>query len=242
MPPPMIAVITGGTLAHIRPHLALCAPAYGQVGSVIAARLRAAPALAGWEIHRIPMRMAGRPGPATRRMLAALGCPASPETNADVAALLRGLLAAPHTRAVVMAAAICDFEPEDLVVRGEDDAEEQSAAFGKSAPRLHHARSATIALRPSEKLLTMVKAMRPDVALVSFKTTAGQSVEEMAARASQSLRASGSDVVLANDLHTRRNLLVYADGSRQIAPSRRAAIALLCGTLAGRLCPPLGQE
>lgn len=221
------------------PHFAICAPAYGQVGRRItrqlAKHIARQPNLAAWSTHLIPTKMAGRPAPKVRRQLAELGYTGNLETNADLHSLAHCLLESPSTGCIVMAAAICDFEPDAMQVHADWVEASQTSAFGKDQPRLHHAQLVTLRLRSSEKIVASIKAQRPDILLVSFKTTAGCSQRELARQAAENAQKTASDLVFANDLHTRQNLVVQPDGQYRLGASRSEALAWLCASIAERL-------
>lgn len=263
-----IYVVTGGTMVHVRPHFSLCAPAYGQVGAEIydglEARLARRQPAADLEVHLVRTRMAGSTPAATAAHLQALGVPTAPETNAELKTLVQGITARPETVALVMAAAVCDFEPVELRVEpsgiaGHETSREgmgthagshrkllaagetgtkTSTTFGKSQPRLHHIDTATLTLRPTEKLVDLVKVDRPEVCLVTFKTTAGVSESELVAQATHNLHRSRSDLVFANDIQTRLNLVLTASGGRLQGPDRQATVGLLCDRLLSTLLKP----
>lgn len=236
---PNIYIITGGTMVHIRPHFALCAPAYGQVGHQIAdllrQRLATHPLLAPWRVVLIPTKMAGLASEEVSQQLAALGIPALPETNGDVQALVHTLLADPTTSCLVMAAAICDFEPVLMQVNDAQGESIPTEAFGKDQPRLHHAESVTLTLSPSEKILGAIKPHRPDVTLISFKTTAGRTQQEMVRQALENAQKTRSDLVFANDVQTHQNLVVQLDGQYQVGATRQEALGWLCDGIIAHL-------
>jgi len=87
--------ISGGTLVHVAPHFALCAPAYGSVGSLITDTLRRIRSqekgdyLDYW-FHDIKTKMAG----------GASGL----ETNEDLHKYIQGLIADPDTKCIIQPA------------------------------------------------------------------------------------------------------------------------------------------
>lgn len=203
-----IHVIGGGTVSHVRSHLALCAPAYGGTARAVAGRFAAAGLPP--ELHLT--RMAD---PASRL-----------ETNADVAALVARLVADPATRLIVMNAALCDF-----------DGSIGGVPSGRHARRLKTREGAkAIDIVPADKVIGRIRAARPDVVVVGFKTTTEATADEQHAAALNQIAESGVDLVFANDTVTRRNLVVAADG-RRLADSfdRDAVLDALVGAAAARL-------
>lgn len=179
----MIHIFGGGTVNYVRSHFALCAPAYGKTARQLEA-LFLQQGIAPEDLKLELTRMAD----ATSAM----------ETNADVALRLEALLAAPSTKVIIFNVALCDYE-------GTID----GVPSGKHAQRLSSRDgSALLLLRPAEKLLAKVKAVRPDITLVGFKTTAGDDIAGQYGKAARQVAETGADWVFANDTVTRKNLLV----------------------------------
>ncbi|KVP96423.1 hypothetical protein WJ97_11070 [Burkholderia ubonensis] len=190
-----IHIFGGGTVQHVRNHMALCAPAYGQTARHLFELL-------GPDVARLHLtRMADYQS--------------SMETNEDVAARLHDVLADPTTRAVVFNVALCDYAGQIGEIPS-----------GKYAQRLSSREGAlALSLTPTPKLLKLVKASRPDVTLVGFKTTAGGSSDAQLKASVRQLEETGADVVFANDTVTRNNMLVMPTGLR--SGSRETMLASL---------------
>lgn len=118
-------------------------------------------------------------------------------TNADVEKYIREVvLPNKDVKVVVMNAAICDFEAENP----------------SNEARLSSSRDYTVTLKGVQgKILSTIRAVRPDIVVVGFKTTHGATKTEQVAKAFASMNASNLDIVLANDLDTRENILVTSD-------------------------------
>lgn len=177
-----IHIFGGGTVQHVRNHAALCAPAYGKTARQLFDQLGAGIA----QLHLT--RMADYRSPM--------------ETNEDVEVRLQEVLADPSSRAVVFNVALCDYAGQIGDVPS-----------GKYAQRLSSREGTQLMqLTPTKKLLAIVKATRPDILLVGFKTTA-DAVQRMQHRlALRQIAETGADWVFANDTVTRHNLLVNSDG------------------------------
>ncbi|MCP4280129.1 MAG: hypothetical protein GY776_08995 [Alteromonas sp.] len=107
----------------------------------------------------------------------------------------------PRTSVIVMSCAIPDFE-------GEVD----GIANGKHAARLQSRGDApSITLRAVPKLIDDIKHRRPDIKIVGFKTTTGDTIEQQRDKAER----MGVDYVIANDVVNRRNLLNGVEMSRE---------------------------
>lgn len=122
-------------------------------------------------------------------------------TNDDLEADLRIQLADPYVKYIIMSSAICDFNG---TIGGVES--------GSHALRLETSKgSNVIDIDPSDKLISLIKAIRPDIYVVGFKTTTGESWSRREAKAVQMLKA-GVDTVFVNDTVTRNNMLVNAAG------------------------------
>lgn len=208
-------IFGGGTVFHVRPHLALAAPAYGQTARKISQRLMAPHAIVS-QMHMTNMASAGGSGL---------------ETNADVAKRVDELVADPTTKMIFMSAALCDFEGQILETvtsfrdsDGLPDVMARPTPSGKDRPRLTTAfpdnedRNLVpryqMQLRPSEKIIGRIRKTRKDIFLVGFKTTAGETPEKQYEAGLTLLKKSSCNLVLANDVQTRLNMVITPEQAR----------------------------
>lgn len=207
-------IIAGGTHYHVRPHLSLAAPAYGATGRKIAGAL------------------AQRGRDVALHLTAMAGGDEGLDTNADVARLVAKLVKDSATRMLFMPVALCDFTGAVLdggVV----------TPSGKGAPRLKTEEGPqTLVLTPAPKVITAVRRERKDIFLVGFKTTAGAGPAEQFAAGLKLLKTASCNLVLANDLRTRLNMIVTPEQSsyhvttdRDLALSNLVEMALLRSNL-----------
>lgn len=174
-------VITGGTYVHVAPHFSLCAPAFGQVGEDVARELKRlfktprqraldesnASLDSGSRLdesaEQVAVRvlrttMAGGKSEQTteiKELYRAAGIKFL-ETNDDLKKLLAHLVTLPETKIIVLAAAVCDWEPfvlsdspkefdeaakfyEDFVIDVSGSPEPQGGTFGVHAMQLENA-------------------------------------------------------------------------------------------------------
>lgn len=183
-----IHIIGGGTVFHVRSHLALCVPAYGTTARLLKTLFWRACDTMDAVLHLT--RLAG-------------GNP-DLETNADVARLLDRLVENPLTKIVVLNAALCDFE-------GEIDEVPPS----KHAPRLETARGAVdMELTPAEKIVQRIRAKRKDIFAVAFKATTNATPDEQYIAGLNLLKKSSVNLVLANDTATHFNMVITPEEAR----------------------------
>lgn len=210
-----VHIFGGGTISPVRNHLALCAPAYGKVARALELEIVEA---MGREICANNRQFLGAKMYAQRFIdlhLTKMADPASTlVTNKDVLYRLDTLLDDPQTRVIVMSAALCDFEGSIL------DEDGQPTGSGSHAERLRTAQGEVLMrLTPAAKLIARIKNTRPDVLAVGFKTTTNAIPVEQFGRAMDMALESKVDIVLANDVLTRRNIVVRCDEDDRIAYS-----------------------
>jgi transcriptional regulator with XRE-family HTH domain len=181
-----VHVVGGGTIVHVRNHLALAAPAYGSTAREIAG-------------------ICARAGRATRLTLTRMADPSSPyESNDDMARLADEIVAEKSTRIVFWNPAICDFTGQVGNVKP-----------GRKAMRLKTGDGATaMKLTPAEKIVAMIRDKRKDIFLVAFKTTTGATEDEMYVAGLQLMKGSHINLVLVNDVVTRNNMVVTPEEAR----------------------------
>lgn len=228
-------VICGGTFVDIAPHLSLCAPAFGTVGiefrNLIAVELERAFPREVNDVIRVPTRMAlGGEGLPTsgvphieehyhawrRGFLAEAGLK-DLRTNDDLGTLLDYLTEQPLTRGIIIASAVCDFEPIAFTTAfttklGGDDL--LRTEFGRNTPRLDSAHAGTLGLVPAEKLLRRVRQQRKDIYLVAFKTTAGADSETQYTAGLTLLKQASANLVIANDINTHHHIVITPEQAR----------------------------
>jgi hypothetical protein len=215
----LVHIISGGTISHIRPHLALCAPAYGTVGSSLF-RLccRSFGATRGYDIKGVITKMAGGN---------------DLETNEDVSKYLDELITDPQTKVLFMPVALCDFEAFHI-----DDGPRYDGGLqiGKEYPRLNSSDGQrTFMVKPTEKLLGKIREKRKDIFLVAFKTTADATEDEMFKRGTDLLKKNSCNLVLVNDVKTRVNMIVTPEMARySVTTNRKEALKELVTMAAAR--------
>jgi len=188
-----IHIIGGGTVAHVRPHLAIAAVAYGTTARKLYELCKGVSALAV-RLHLTRMASGGE---------------GDLETNEDVKELLDKLVEDPSTKVIFMPVALCDFEGSVLGPGGE------STLSGKNQPRLRSGDgSATLVLMAAEKLIGSIRKKRKDIFLVGFKTTAGMTENDQYLAGLELLKKTSCNLVLVNDVHTRLNIIVAPELAR----------------------------
>jgi len=204
-----IHIIAGGTISPVAPHLALAAPAYGKVGYQLARLCAEMMPDLDTVLHRTKMAGGNKL-----------------ETNADVAELIIKLKADYGVKIVFMPVALCDFEVTKIDRTGWDRmASMDTMNVGKDRDRLETSRGYhELTLRPADKIIPWIRngkldpegryPVRKDIFLVGFKTTSGATEDEQYLAGLNLLKASSCNLVLANDLKTRVNMIITPEETR----------------------------
>jgi len=179
-----IHIIGGGTVSHIGPHLALCAPAYGKTARKL--QVLCQDLSTSLETTLYLTKMAGGE---------------NLETNHDVERLVEDLAQDPTTKIVFLTAALCDFELD-----GSGD---------KYGQRLNSRQTPNLQLNftPAKKIVGNIRSKRKDIFAVAFKTTSGATPEEQYIAGLNLLKEASLNLVLANDVRTRLNMVITPEES-----------------------------
>ncbi len=204
-----VEILGGGTVYHVRSHLALSAPAYGTT----ACRLRD---FCGQYSNKLDVNL----------HLTKMADPLFSviETNEDVSKLIDKWIADVNVKIVFFNPALVDFQAS--VVRYTITDGDMETPSGKYEPRLktsegHH----ELSLMPSEKLVSKIRKDRKDIFLVAFKTTCGATEDEQYLAGLNLLKTSSCNLVLANDTKTRMNMIITPEEARyHVTTDRESAL------------------
>lgn len=190
----MIYVFGGGTFSYVRSHLALAAPAFGQTAKDIHDYLRF-----------------GLDTP-SELVLTKMADPASKiVTNDDVAKAIDDLIADPKTKMIILNVALCDY-----------DGQIGDVGSGKYATRLKTKDGQQdMRLTPADKIVGRIRKERKDIFVVAFKTTSGATSDEQYSAGLHLLKANSVNLVLANDLVTRNNMVITPEEARHYETTNR---------------------
>jgi hypothetical protein len=207
-----VHIISGGTVSHVRTHLALAAVAYGATGRRLRDMCEAHSDKLEVHLHLTRMANAGRGGL---------------ETVADVAALAASLKSDARTKMVFMCAAMADYNGS--VIQKKDVGGEpmpMPTDSGKYAERLHTKEGVQMMLlEPAAKVLKTIREGRKDIFLVGFKTTAGATEQEQYLAGLDLLKSSSCNLVFANDVKTRLNMVITPEEARyHVTDNRNEAL------------------
>lgn len=202
-----IVIYGGGTVYHVRPHLALSAVAYGGTARKLAELSKEI--LPAFDVDLRLTKMAGG------RYL---------ETNNDIAEDVKKIINDDTTKVVIMSAALADFE--GMVVPSEFWLEASSSSMvknlwssiendhGKYGTRLNSSQNYSISLCTAKKVISEIRKTRKDIFLVGFKTTSGAIEDEQYIAGLNLCKKSSCNLVLANDVKTRMNMVITPEEAR----------------------------
>ena len=174
----------GGTFNPVRNHLSLAAPAFGKT-----ARYLFEESIGVLDYSKIVPLL----------VLTKMANPYSPLlSNKDVSDAVDKYLEDESVKVIIFNVALCDFETTYKGVESGFHAERLKTAKG----------SVRLTLTPSEKIITRIRKVRPDIFLVGFKTTTNATTDEQFELASKMIEPDFCNIVFANDTVTRQNMIV----------------------------------
>lgn len=213
-----IVIIGGGTVYHIRNHLALCAPAYGSTARKLYDMAETLFPKLDRDLYLT--RMAGGErwfdGPtkkASKELIQAapgpIKCEIKLETNEDISKLIDALIDNDKTKIIVMNAALCDWQGQVFdSINGEPEPDKYATRLKTSDGNRE------IAIWPAEKIVNKIRKRRKDIFLVAFKTTCGATEDEQYVAGLDLCKRASCNLVLANDTKTRLNMVVTPEEAR----------------------------
>lgn len=190
-----VVILGGGTISHVRAHLALSAVAYGTTAKTLADLCEAHSDKLEIELDLTKMACSG----------GATGRGIMMETNADVKKLVEDLITDLSVKIIFFNIAMTDFEGQIGNIKS-----------GKYAERLKTKDFfiESIKLSPSEKIISNIRKERKDIFLIGFKTTSDASEQDQYLAGLNLLKKSSCNIVLANDLVTRKNMIITPEESK----------------------------
>lgn len=205
-----IYVVGGGTVQHVRNHLAICAPAYGHTAIRVAELCRE---------HSDKMDV-------VLKLTKMADRDSDIETYENLRDLVLDIRRDLRAKIVFFNPAVTDFS---AVIGNEPS--------GKHAKRLlsydatGNPLNYEMKLAPQNKLLTLFRnppsgeLARKDIFLVGFKTTCGATEEEQYRRGLGMLKMTSCNLVLANDTKTRMNMVITPEeASYHVTKDREEAL------------------
>lgn len=199
-----IVILGGGTFNHVRNHLSIAAPAFGETARALRDKFADVLSVNGID-GREPKAFDYK----FDLVLTKMADPTSKlVTNEDVSKYVDDLLLDPDVKMIVFNVAMADFVGQ--IGSGES---------GKYSERLK-TRNAdgqplgySMLLTPAPKVINKIRKERKDIFLIAFKTTCHADAQEQYLSALNLLKENSVNLVLANDTGNRRNMIVVPEES-----------------------------
>jgi hypothetical protein len=205
-----IEIIGGGTVFHVRNHLALCAPAYGTTSRRLEDILLNSDEALDYGINLHLTKMADHRS--------------SLETNEDVSKLVDQLIASHETKIIFFNPALVDYEGSITTSGpvGYEWSDNLVTPSGKYQTRLKTSEGEqSMLLWPAQKVLGKIRKERKDIFLIAFKTTCGATEDEQFLTGLHLLKTNSCNLVLANDTKTRTNMVITPEQARYFVTENR---------------------
>lgn len=194
------------------------------------------------------------------------GLPEHIETHADLIAVIEYLVSDPSTKAIALPVAVCDWQPATLIqttqteifeadkppgkidwqpqesspgrLKGSGSFSLELTQFGPKVQRLRtDAGDTQLTLEPTDKIIGRIRTMRKDIFLIGFKATTGLNADEQYVRGLKLLKDNSCNLVFANDLHTRLNMVITPEEARYgQTEDRIASVIMLARLITYRAC------
>lgn len=198
-----IVIFGGGTVSHVRSHLALCAPAYGGTARKLQFLCE----------ELVPNMTASM-------CLTKMADPVSAmETNEDVEEWVKNIISDLNNKIVFFSCAMCDFSG-NIANETSGKYETRLKSRDMGYPNVH--------LQPTKKVINLFRAekgSRKDIFLVGFKTTCGATEDEQYIAGLDLCKKASCNLVLANDVKTRLNMVITPEEARyHVTTDREAAL------------------
>lgn len=132
-------------------------------------------------------------------------------TNQDLVDSLVDVVNDESTKIIFMNVAVVDFRGDVL----DDDHKPYNESARARLPRLDSKKVGyNIELRPETKFIKGIRRTKKHIFLVGFKMTCGATEDEQYLRGLELLKGSSCNLVLANDVETRRNMIITPEEAR----------------------------
>lgn len=199
-----VVILGGGTVSHVRSHLALAAPAYGATAELILGFCLGRESKL--DVKAVFTKMAGN-----RVLEMTAGSDQTKQSdelpNLDTVEdidryVTEKIIPDLSIKILFFNIAMADFNG---AIIGDKD---PTSNTGKYGPRLSSSEYYHMVLAPNPKVIQKIRKERKDIFLVGFKTTTDATSQEQYTKGLKLLKESSCNLVLANDLVTRNNIII----------------------------------
>ncbi len=195
-----ITILGGGTFSHVRSHLALAVPAFGETA-------RKLWGIVGGKFQNMDIKLVLTKMADSNSKIV---------TNEDVSDFVDQLINENLTKIIFFNVAMTDY-----------DGKIGDVESGKYAERLNSSDGVQqMMLSTKEKVLAKIRKQRKDIFLVAFKTTSNATKEEMFLKGLNLMKKNSCNLVLVNDMVTRENMIITPEESTySVTTDRDAALS-----------------
>jgi len=196
-----VEIIGGGTVSHVRAHLAVSAVAYGFTARKLKELCEAHSDKLKVNLYLTRMANSGN---------------GNLETPENIKELADKLKLDANVKIIFFNPAMVDFDGSIGVHdMGMDPEQYEKTPSGKYETRLNSRLGDEImVLSPKEKIIKDIRNGRKDIFLVGFKTTCGATEDEQYIAGLNLMKESSCNLVLANDIKTRKNMIITPEEAR----------------------------
>lgn len=206
-----VIIIGGGTISHVRNHLALCMPAFGETARDLSWR-----SSFRWPDMDVQLHLTKMADSESNLV-----------TNDDIDKLVDNLVKDTSVKVVFFNVALCDFDGM-ILGRSIYGRNTLHTASGKYERRLSSNETYKMQLTPTDKIINKIRKTRKDIFLVAFKTTCNATEQEQYIAGLNLLKANSCNLVLANDTGTRTNMIITPEEAKyHVTTSRTVALEKL---------------
>lgn len=209
-----IIIIGGGTISHVRNHLALCAPAYGSTANAIAAEIKHKfkdyNKRSGFQ-GRIHYEHNNEEYTIETYLTKMAGGSNDLQTNNDIESLIDKLILDREVKIIFFNPALVDFSGIIGEVKSGKYAERLETSKGKQ----------TLELNPTNKIIGKIRQRRKDIFVIGFKTTNDDTSYTQYIKGLELLKKNSLNLVVANDTVTRNNMIIVPEEAKYFETTNR---------------------
>ncbi len=184
----IVHILGGGTFSHVRNHLSLAMPAFGETARAL--ELHCKERFKDMDVWLQLTKMADH-----KSFLV---------TNHNVAEYVAQIKEDFRTKVIFFNVGMCDYTGKIDGVLSHRFASRLKTSEGKKM----------MELTPTEKVLKTIRDGRKDIFLVAFKTTCGATLQEQYLAGLNLLKNNSCNLVLANDVRTRYNMIITPEEAK----------------------------
>lgn len=215
-----IVILGGGTFNHVRNHLSIAAPAFGETARKLQTMFNEGLSMRKKHDYNVKLVLTKMADPSSKLV-----------TNEDVEHYVDNLLLDREVKVIIFNVAMADFTGQIGEIQSGKHAERLKTRDSKGEPNKY-----SMLLTPAPKVIKKIRKERKDIFVVAFKTTCGANAQEQYLAALNLLKENSVNLVLANDTVTRRNFVVVPEEALyQVSMERDVTLRTLVDMTVNRM-------